>query len=298
MRLQSRAIVTLVSLIALTLPPSAAGAVDDRPNERPDLRTAIYVDGVLITESIYGRSERTVEAWIRPDGVFRVRTATVRGPGSGGSEDVYGLNDGRQVVVLRYPGGDREEVVLVSNNGHFAIDSGTPSEGFFRQGPNASVEYLVRESMPTNATEAFERLPHLFDIASPEAPTPVSINGPTGSRGAGGNSGYGMNIYTNQPCSYHYNYRNNVTDFFTASTQKQSACRWVRVIMWNWSMGSPCGGIVIGTGPLSTYYSSYATYADTFNGQPHEYMCSNHAAWDSNWILHVPWVSMRAGVAG
>ncbi|MBS1265016.1 MAG: hypothetical protein MAG471_00844 [Acidimicrobiaceae bacterium] len=55
---------------------------------------------------------------------------------------MYGHNGGRQLVVLRYPGGDREEVKLVSNNQHLAIDSGAPAEGFFRQGLNASVEYL------------------------------------------------------------------------------------------------------------------------------------------------------------
>ncbi|MBC8363647.1 MAG: hypothetical protein H8E59_01430 [Actinobacteria bacterium] len=89
-----------------------------------------------------------------------------------------------------------------------------------------------------------------------------------------------------------------MSDFFYAYTLRRPACRWVQVSLWNWALGSPCGGAFVGVGPLSTYFSSASTYSDTINGYSYEYMCSNHAAWDEDWVLHVPWVSLRAGVPG
>ncbi len=287
-------LISLIVFCTLTVSTTTVSAVEISGSDASPV--GIYTSGMLVTTSPYGHSERTVEVWLRPDGVYRIFSETTKGPGLESSEDIYGIGSGRQLVAIQSPRVTKKDITIILNDRHFAIDDGAPALSFTRQGKNATIEYLLNETKVMDVSFAFNNLSHLLENALQATATPQRDF--TQSRSAGSNSSFGYNFYTNQLCSYHYSYRNNVTNFFTVNTQIRSGCSWVRVSMWNWGLGTPCGGGWLGVGPLSSYYSSFTTYADTINGYSYEYMCSHHAAWDSDWILHVPWVSMLAGVPG
>jgi hypothetical protein len=106
-------------------------------------------------------------------------------------------------------------------------------------------------------------------------------------------------IWNQGNCVYAYNYRNNVSNFFTANSQPRGICAWVDVSVWRGGVdgAGSCWGTWLGGGPTSSVYSSKTGYWDP-NPPSHYRMCSNHAGWTSGWALVVPWNGLNASVPG
>lgn len=281
------------------------------PNAKPTMQVDLpttWIKATGVQEAFDDRGNltlsRNVTVWAASDGRYRVKTTSR--DDSGASEEVAHDGQGHQLVLFTRPSGS-QSAVRVDGNSHFAIDGlgadelrrsmGVVTSSSFT-GDKGSISYYV-----VGAPEQIDGDASTLEIVIPEG---VSIRDSSNrsssstalyyiSSGSASETMY--DLTSSAPCLYAYNYRNSTSNFFTTNSQVRSSCNWVDVSAWDYHfVGVHCGGAWQGSGPTSAYYSAWTGYFQAANSAAE--VCSQHAGWDSSWILQVPWRALRASVVG
>jgi len=241
--------------------------------------------------------ERDVKVWLADDGRYRVLTSDA----SGASEDISYDGRGHQRVLITAPGGS-QRALLLDGYQHFAVDgvgveaikAGGLVVSDYDSGPDGDLTYKVTNAVVRTMSKTSElvvKIPRGVEILDGAGSGLVGAGGsliPIASSSADKT----FFDYSGYPCVYGYNYRNSVSNFFTANSQVRSACSIVDVSAWD-NAGLWCGGAWQGSGGASWAYSSWTGYFETT-----QTACSAHAGWTSSWVIVVSWRPLPAAVSG
>ena len=259
---------------------------------------------------------RRVEAWITPDGRYRVKTSSLDGTQT--SEEVAYDGHGTQLVLYTDPAG-HQQALVIENDTHFAVtgsagatnrqlrdSTGTGSNG--RSGGFMTYEAGAINQGSGNISTfnidvpAGVEIKDLDDVTSP----PKESNSARVTRATGSNSEI-MRNFLGYPCLRAYNYRDSSTTFFTGNSHIRGSCTLVAVSIWANYLGDSggfapprCGLAFIAHEPDPSigYLPTYVSWSGYFYVYPGERACSAHAGWDSDHTLQVSYRGLPASVTG
>jgi len=307
MRLTTRLIVVvgLVSMIVINI-SSADETETLQLQEVSGTLTWVRSDGTV-------RLQRNVDMTLDPTGRYRVVTASL--DGTRAREEITYDGVGVQTAVIVDPGG-RASVLTVHSSAHFAIDNHsarhvdatlTVADGFVLKGLDESVVFDIgmakqyrgshaelQAEVPDDARLLSARLDDSFTIDTDASPTAI------------GTATMMMRDLLGYECLTAWNKRNTVTDEFWAKSTYAGRCWYVDVSAWGWGHGTPgfsyaCLYPWHGSGPTaigtSALYRIFPSLGET--GHPNavgDPVCSTHAGWDRDWLLHVSWMPLHASV--
>ncbi|NND02677.1 MAG: hypothetical protein HKN91_07810 [Acidimicrobiia bacterium] len=111
-----------------------------------------------------------------------------------------------------------------------------------------------------------------------------------------------QSVIGNTSCIQAYNYRNNSTDYFRASsnTVNSDICYRVRATLWAAPhvTGGPCQAPWKASSSATVSYASKSkTYAPAL-AAPNNYVCSNHDAWTYDWMQVLAQAGHDAKISG
>ncbi|MCP3977506.1 MAG: hypothetical protein GY720_23725 [bacterium] len=104
-------------------------------------------------------------------------------------------------------------------------------------------------------------------------------------------------------CVRAYNYRNNSSGYFVASSTSKNltTCKYVGTSLWASKMagGGSCGAPwVAASGTSYSHAEKSVTNKFPLAGPPSNRMCSNHWAYSYDWILVLPYAGYNASIVG
>ena len=259
---------------------------------------------------------RRVEAWMTPDGRYRVKTTSL--DGTHASEEVAYDGHGTQLILYTDPAG-RQHALVIENDTHFAVTepAGTTnrqlrnSTGIGLNSRNSgfmTYEAGVINQSSGNASLLNINVPAGVEIKDLDdvTPPPREASSDRVTRAAGSNSEIMRNLL-GYPCLRAYNYRDNSTRFFTANSNIRGTCTFVAVGIWANYLGdggpfSPprCGLAFIDHEPPVNIGSlpTYVSWSGYFHVYPNDRACSAHAGWDSDHTMQVSYRGLPASVWG
>ncbi len=279
-------------------------------------------DGMTLT--------RRVEAWISPDGRYRVQTTSL--DGSGAYEEVAYDGHGNQLIKIVSNAGAIPKYAVVANTLHFAI-SDTP-KATEKWTTSVHGQQLMKESKWSSGSQSVSYqadaiTPHRGEAAALMVEVPAGavvgdassafshqsfdfLSGDALLSGQQGSASHGDITYNllGDKCMTMRNYRNTSTQYFSASSRRTSnlskdhACRWVDVSAWEFGfLNGHCVAGPVGFGPTDKNWSSWSGYANVAywskkHGSSRIAACSRHAAWDQYWWQHVSWEHFPAAIPG
>lgn len=311
------AVAAITGMLAMASSTTAAGAPDDKRN--PPAQTTGEVTWhhtVGVQEFRYPNGQtltRRVEAWITPDGRYRVKTTSLDGTQT--SEEVAYDGHGTQLVLYTDPAGTQQALVI-ENDTHFAVTASVgaanrqlkdsmrtaSNSGYMTYEAGAVLQGSGSASSLNVDVPAGVEIKDLSDVTSPlEESSSASV-----THAAGSNSEI-MKNFLGYPCLRAYNYRDNSTRFFTANSHIRGTCTLVAVSIWanylgdNGGLSPPrCGLAFVAHAPDPSigYLPTYVSWSGYFDVNPSDRACSAHAGWDSDHTLQVAYRGLPASVMG
>ncbi|GBE25756.1 hypothetical protein BMS3Bbin02_02045 [bacterium BMS3Bbin02] len=233
---------------------------------------------------------RSVEAWVAPDGRYRVVMTSL--DDTGASEEV--TFDG--VTQLAYITDDAGTLKVMQGDSaaHFAV---TPQSS----NPDGQLPTAVITKFDAGVETKLEMswTPVRGDemlLAPTYEGTPIIVDRRAADRAATDGGGVmplatGSRSTTFSNCVYAYNFVNTSTGYFRASSTYRGDCWYMDESLWTDSGvgGTSCvWAIWLGSGPAAAKFSSWTKDTTIPN------RCSNHAGWTSNWSLLVAWRGLLA----
>jgi hypothetical protein len=273
-----RSVLTLVALVSLFLAVAA-------PRSTAQQTSWQHGNGIYTVTDTAGSVERSVEAWVAPDGRYSVVTTSLNS--SRASEEVVfdGVNQFAYITddagILKVMQGD--------TSAHFAVTPPSPS----RDGAlPRSVHDVLDGGVETNLDMSWSDIRGDEQLLAPTyVGTPIVIERET----PGGDNpmplATGSRSKTFSNCVYAYNFVNTSTNYFRGTSSYRGSCWYMDESLWansGVSGGSCVYGTWLGSGPTAAQFSSKYVYSSMSN------KCTNHAGWLSNWSLIVPWSGLDA----